>query len=87
MEKFLRQLNSADSLTQKLVKHFAETQLDKVQRINGRIARDLNKFGDYAFLDPNAYEKLREKYLRGHKGRQWLELLDLMKNQNCKGEI
>lgn len=87
MEKLLRQLNDADTLTVKLVKHFAEQALAKVERINGRISRDLDKLGKFSFLEPHAYEKLREKYRRAHKSRQWLELLDRMKKQNCKGDF
>ena len=86
MEKILRQLNSADSLTQKLVRHFLEVKLAEVEKINGRIAHDLDKLGDYAFLDNAAYDKLKDKYKRSHAGKRKLELLELMKNRNCKGE-
>lgn len=89
MEKILRQINSGnvDSTTLKLIRHFAEDKLEAVGKINARIARDLDKLGKYACLDPSAYDKLREKYLRARKGRQWLELLDIMKKQNCKGDF
>lgn len=89
MENLLRQINSrdVDSTTLKLIRHFAEVKLEAVRKINARIARDLNKLGKYACLDPSAYDKLRDKYLRAHKGRQWLELLDIMKKQNCKGDL
>ena len=89
MEKLFRQLNpdNLDSVTLKLIRHFVEVKREEVRKINSRIARDLNKLGDYAFLEPHAYEKLREKYRRAHKSRQWLELLDRMKKQNCKGDF
>ena len=86
MEKFFLQLKSADSITQKLVRHFAERELEQVAKINARIARDLEKFGDYAFLDSTAYDKLKEKYRRAHAGKRKLELLELMRKNNCRGE-
>ena len=85
MEKILRQLNSADSLTQKLVRHFIEVKLAEVEKINGRIARDLDKFGGYACLDNSAYDKLKEKYKRAHAGKRKLELLELMRVKNLGG--
>ena len=87
MEKILRQLNSVDNITQKLVRHFAERELEQVTKINGRIARDLEKFGDYAFLDSTAYDKLKEKYRRAHAGKRKLELLELMRKNNCRGDL
>ena len=85
MEKILRQLNSADSLTQKLVRHFIEVKLAEVEKINGRIARDLDKLGEFAFLDNAAYDKLKDKYKRAHAGKRKLELLELMRLKNLGG--
>ena len=89
MENLLRQINSGnvDSTTLKLIRHFVERELERVAKINARIARDLDKLGVYACLEPSAYDKLREKYLRAHKGKRTLELLDIMKKQNCKGDL
>ena len=86
MEKLIRQIDSADSTTRKLIKHFIEVKLAEVEKINGRIARDLDKLGDFAFLEPSAYDKLKEKYSRAKAGRRKLELLELMRRDNCKGE-
>ena len=84
MEKLIRQLGAADSVTHKLVKHFMEAKLAEVEKINGRIARDLDKFGEYAFLDTAVYDKLKEKYKRAHAGKRKLELLELMRKHNCR---
>lgn len=89
MEKLFRQLNpdNLDSVTLKLIRHFVEVKLEEVRKINSRIARDLNKLGDYACLEPSAYEKLRDKYIRARKSKRQLELLELMRKQNCKGDF
>ena len=85
MEKLIRQIDSVDSTTRKLIKHFIEVKLAEVEKINGRIAHDLDKLGDYAFLDSSAYDKLKEKYKRAHAGKRKIELLDRMRRKNLGG--
>ena len=76
-------LEGLDEWTAAELHRFIERKLDEQARIKGQIARDLNRIGEYAFLDPAAYDQLEAKYkARGY--RKKLAILELMRRENCK---
>ena len=76
-----------DPITQKEIDIFRERKIDEHMKIGGQIARDLRRLGgDYAFLEPAFYAKLREKYRRAHAGKKKLAILEMMKNEWCRAE-
>lgn len=89
MEKILRQFNpcEVDEYTLAEVKHFAELKYDEQQKIKGRIARDLARIGENAFMEQSAYDKLKAKYIVAHASKKKLAILELMRKTNCRLEI
>lgn len=80
-------LEGLDDWTLTEIRSYVERKLDDHQRIRGQIARDLNRFGEMAFLDPSAYDKLKAKYkARSNVSRKKLAVLDLMRKEQCKCE-
>ena len=76
-----------DPITQKEIDFFRERKVDEHTKIRGQIARDLRRLGgDYAFLEPAFYDKLKEKYRRAHAGKKKLTILDIMKIEWCRAE-
>ena len=74
-------LEGLDEWTAAELSRFIERKLDEQARIKGQIARDLRRIGEYAFLDPSAYDQLAIKYkARGY--RKKLAILDLMREEN-----
>lgn len=80
-------LEGLDTWTLAEIRAYVERKLDDHQRIRGQIARDLNRFGEMAFLDPSAYDKLKAKYKASKRvSRKKLAVLDLMRKEQCKCE-
>ena len=80
-------LEGLDDWTLAEIRAYVERKLDDHQRIRGQIARDLNRFGEMAFLDPSAYDKLKAKYRASRRvSRKKLAVLDLMRKEQCKCE-
>ena len=75
-------LEGLDEWTAAELQSFIERKLDEQARIKGQIARDLDRIGEYAFMEPSAYDQLEAKYkARGY--RKKLAILDLMRKENC----
>ena len=72
MEKLIRQFNACevDEVTIAELKHFAEVKYDEQQKIKGRIARDLARIGENAFMESSAYDKLKAKYRAAHQSKK-----------------
>ena len=80
-------LEGLDTWTPAEIRSYVERKLEDHQRIRGQIARDLNRIGEMAFLDPSAYDKLKAKYkARSNVSRKKLAVLDLMRKEQCKCE-
>ena len=80
-------LEGLDTWTLAEIRSFVERKLDEHHKLRGQIARDLNRFGEMAFLDPSAYIKLKAKYkARSNISRKKLAVLDLMRKEQCKCE-
>jgi len=80
-------LEGLDTWTLAEIRAYVERKLEDHQRIRGQIARDLNRLGEMAFLDPSAYDKLKAKYkARSNVSRKKLAVLDLMRKEQCKCE-
>ena len=80
-------LEGLDAWTLAEIRSYVERKLDDHQRLRGQIARDLNRIGEMAFLDPSAYDKLKAKYkARSNVSRKKLAVLDLMQKEQCKCE-
>ena len=75
-------LEGLDNWTAAELYRFIERKLDEQAKIKGQIARDLNRIGEFAFLDPAAYDQLKAKY-RARRNRKKLAILDLMRKENC----
>lgn len=76
-------LEGLDNWTAAELYRFIERKLDEQARIKGQIARDLNRIGEYAFMEPTAYDQLKAKY-RTRGSRKKLAILDLMRKEACK---
>ena len=80
-------LEGLDTWTLAEIRAYVERKLEDHQRIRGQIARDLNRIGEMAFLDPSAYDKLKAKYKASSRiSRKKLAVLDLMRKEQCKCE-
>ena len=71
-----------DKWTAAEISRFIERKLDEQTKIKGQIAKDLRRIGEYAFLDPSAYEQLKTKY-KARSQHKKLAILDLMRKENC----
>ena len=78
-------IEGLDNWTAAELSRFIERKLDEQTRIKGQIARDLNRIGEYAFMEPSAYDQLKAKYkARSSVSRKKLAILDLMRKEACK---
>lgn len=77
-------IEGLDSWTLAEIRTFIERKLDEHAKFRGQIAKDLDRFGDMAFLDPSAYAKLKAKYKASRRtSRKKLAVLDLMQKEYC----
>lgn len=84
MNKLFIALRDADPFTRAEILRFAEKKLDEAAKIRGQIAKDLWRLGgDFGFMKPNIYSKLREKYIRGHQSRKKLAILEQNRKEYC----
>ena len=80
-------LEGLDTWTLAEIRSYIERKLEDHAKLRGQIARDLNRIGEMAFLDPSAYDKLKAKYkARSNVSRKKLAVLDLMQKEQCKCE-
>ena len=80
-------LEGLDTWTLAEIRSYVERKLEDHRRLRGQIARDLDRIGEMAFLDPSAYTKLKAKYkARSNVSRKKLAVLDLMRKEQCKRE-
>ena len=80
-------LEGLDDWTLAEIRSYVERKLEDHAKLRGQIARDLNRIGEMAFLDPSAYDKLKAKYkARSNVSRKKLAVLDLMQKEQCKCE-
>ena len=78
-------IEGLDEVTLIELRHFIERKLDEQAKIKGQIARDLRRIGEWAFLEPTNYDKLKAKYRQRHwASRKKLAILENMRKENCK---
>lgn len=77
-------LDGLDAETISEIRAFIERKIDEHHSIRGQIARDLNRLGEMAFLDPKAYDKLEAKYRARSFAEKTLAILKLMRKENCR---
>ena len=51
-------IEGLDTWTLAEIRSYVERKLEDHAKIRGQIARDLDRIGEMAFLDPSAYDKL-----------------------------
>ena len=73
-----------DAVTVKELVRFIERKLDERDKIKGRIARDLRRIDEMAFLDPTAYDQLKAKYRRRWTNTKKITILEDMRNRYCR---
>lgn len=73
-----------DAVTVKELARFIERKLDERDKIKGQIAKDLRRIGEWAFLDPNAYDQLRAKYRTRWTNTKKLTILEDMRRHYCE---
>ena len=73
-----------DAVTAKELSRFSERKLDEQERIKGQIARDLRRIGEMAFLDPTAYDQLKDKYRRRWTNTKKITILEDMRRRYCR---
>lgn len=77
-------LENYDPITRREIEFFIERKNHECMKIRGQIARDLRRFGEYAFLDERFYYKLKEKYIRAHQSKKKLLILEMERKIWCK---
>ena len=73
-----------DAVTVKELSRFIERKLDEQARIKGQIAKDLRRIGEWAFLDPAAYDQLKAKYRTRWTNTKKLTILEDMRRKYCE---
>lgn len=80
-------LEGLDTWTLAEIRSYVERKLEDHAKIRGQIARDLDRIGEMAFLDPSAYDQLKAKYRASARvSRKKLAVLDIMQKEQCKCE-
>lgn len=78
-------IDGLDAVTAKEITRFIERKVDEQTRIKGQIARDLRRIGgEYAFLDPAAYDQLQAKYKARWTNKKKLTILEDMRKHYCE---
>ena len=80
-------LDELDKYTVQEIVTFAERKIEEAEKIKGQIARQLSHFGEHAYCDPKAYDKIKARYkAQGKFGGNYkqLAILEQMKNAWCK---